>query len=359
MNGPAFGYPVLPLGWTTPDSKGSRLPRFCESEEDLAKWHQGEITRKTSRIHTDHFDLCFTPSLRNYYTVSAPLQVVLYTKKDCGLCGPAREVLESVQKEIVFALEVIDISEDPALTQSYGSEVPVVLIEGRKAFKGQVTVSALRKKLKKAGELRDRSTVSADVVKSPPVLLKSLLGASLVAACLYFGYEAVSYSGRADGVLAAKLLRVTRPEKASISFKLPKMRGGERTLSELGSGLVFLNFWATWCPPCIEEMPSMVRLNQKMRDLPGFKMVAVSADSGWEPVREFFRADTPGFEVLLDREGAVAKKYGTEKFPETYIFLDGALVGHVIGPRDWDAWYAQSFLREALRTRDVSFEEGT
>lgn len=113
---------------------------------------------------------------------------------------------------------------------------------------------------------------------------------------------------------------------------------------------LLLNFWATWCPPCIEEMPSMIRLNDKLAKDPRFVLLAVSADESWEPVRKFFGEQAPRFTVLLDAKGELARKYGTTMFPETYVVKGGKIVGFIEGPRKWDEWYAEQYLRELLRT---------
>ena len=60
------------------------------------------------------------------------------------------------------------------------------------------------------------------------------------------------------------------------------------SLRDLRGKIVVLNFWATWCPPCVEEMPSLLRLQAKLKDDPRFVLLAVSTDEGWEPVRKFF-----------------------------------------------------------------------
>src|SRR5204863_8336957 len=103
-----------------------------------------------------------------------------------------------------------------------------------------------------------------------------------------------------------------------------------------GGKVVFINFWATWCPPCVEEMPSLVRLHAKLKDDPRFALLAVSTDDGWEPVQKFFGGKPPAMTVLLDPKGTIAHEYGTTKFPETYIVVGGKVRGFILGPRDWD-----------------------
>jgi thiol-disulfide isomerase/thioredoxin len=120
------------------------------------------------------------------------------------------------------------------------------------------------------------------------------------------------------------------------------------TLAAAKGQVVFVNFWATWCPPCREEMPSMLQLGRELASRhPGkFRMVAVSVDDGWADVRRFFSGRMPsGIDVVLDQDQAVTKEYycvarggcpDSFKFPETYIVdASGKLVSYVVGPRDW------------------------
>ncbi|WP_176068834.1 TlpA family protein disulfide reductase [Anaeromyxobacter diazotrophicus] len=121
-------------------------------------------------------------------------------------------------------------------------------------------------------------------------------------------------------------------------------------LSALRGQVLFVNFWATWCPPCVQEMPSMLQLGRALAAAhPGrFKMVAVSGDDGWEAVHAYFKQAFGGApkELLLARdEGAqaarsfycAARGYCPDvKFPETYIVdRSGKVVAMIVGPRDW------------------------
>ena len=74
-------------------------------------------------------------------------QVVLYTKRDCPLCDEMKAVVTRVRAEVTFALEVVDIEGDAALVAAYGLDVPVLVIDGRKAFKHRVEARALRRRL--------------------------------------------------------------------------------------------------------------------------------------------------------------------------------------------------------------------
>lgn len=182
----------------------------------------------------------------------------------------------------------------------------------------------------------------------PPKAVTLLLVAAALGGVAYFGAQGLQAAKSGEGKLAGTLLRVQARNERPEAFELSNLQGEKVSLASLKGKVVFVNFWATWCPPCVEEMPSMRRLREKFADDDRFVMLAISADEGWEPVRKFFATDKPPFPVLLDANGALAKKYGTEKFPETYVIIDGKLVGYIVGPRDWDAWYAEAYLRALL-----------
>ena len=121
-------------------------------------------------------------------------------------------------------------------------------------------------------------------------------------------------------------------------FTLEDTNGNKVTLSALRGKVVMVNFWATWCPPCKEEMPSMERLNKFMAD-EDFVMLAINADdNGREVVPDFLKKNPHDFTVLYDDQGAVKQRYGVYKMPESFIInKDGTIVEKVVGAIDWTA----------------------
>lgn len=123
-------------------------------------------------------------------------------------------------------------------------------------------------------------------------------------------------------------------EKA-VDFSLPDLDGREVRLSDLRGKVVLLNFWATWCKPCKEEMPSMEELYQILKEK-DFAMLAVSIDkksSDIKPFKEELKLTLP---ILHDRWGSVDRRYKLTGVPETYIIdQNGILAEKIIGPRDW------------------------
>ncbi len=120
------------------------------------------------------------------------------------------------------------------------------------------------------------------------------------------------------------------------SFTLKDVNGRTYRLADLRGKIVFLNLWATWCPPCREEMPSMERLHRRMQGT-DFLMLAVSEDEdGSAAVRPFVDQMGLTFPVLLDQDGVLPPRYGVTGYPETFIIdREGRVIQHTIGPEDW------------------------
>lgn len=122
----------------------------------------------------------------------------------------------------------------------------------------------------------------------------------------------------------------------SIDFTLPSLSGEEKSLADYKGKVVFLNFWATWCEPCKEEMPSMEAIYRELKPQ-GFEIVAVSIDKeGAKIVEPFVKEYDITFDILLDRSGKYKEKYKTTGVPETLIIdQNGVVAERVIGQRDW------------------------
>lgn len=119
-------------------------------------------------------------------------------------------------------------------------------------------------------------------------------------------------------------------------FQLEDIQGKKVSLSGLRGKVVLVNFWATWCPPCRAEMPSMDKLNAAMAD-EDFVMLAVNVEAnGRAAVAEFFKKTPHKFPVLFDEQGVVQELYGVYKFPESFVIRkDGIIDDKVIGAIDW------------------------
>ena len=121
-------------------------------------------------------------------------------------------------------------------------------------------------------------------------------------------------------------------------FTARDLAGKEVKLSDLHGKVVLVNFWATWCPPCREEIPSMVKLNQAMAGKP-FQMLALSIDEGGKgAIEQFFAKSGQTLPAYLDGDQKVAGLYGTTGVPETFVVdKKGVILKKVIGGMDWSA----------------------
>lgn len=119
-------------------------------------------------------------------------------------------------------------------------------------------------------------------------------------------------------------------------FAFPGLDGKMVKLTDYRGKVVFINIWATWCPPCVEEMPSMQKLYKELEGK-GFEILAVSIDSlGLKVVAPFVKKYKLTFPALLDPEGSIQDLYRTSGIPESFIIdKKGIIAKKVIGPLDW------------------------
>lgn len=107
------------------------------------------------------------------------------------------------------------------------------------------------------------------------------------------------------------------------------------TLSQYRGQVVVLNFWATWCPPCIEELPSLVEMQRRLKDK-GVIVLAVSVDVDQGAYKQFVKDHNVTLLTVRDPNGKSNQLYGTFKFPETYVIdRTGVMRRKFIGAVDW------------------------
>jgi peroxiredoxin len=120
------------------------------------------------------------------------------------------------------------------------------------------------------------------------------------------------------------------------NFTFSDLNGKMISLSDYRGKAVLVNIWATWCRPCVEEMPSMEKLYQKLKG-DSFEILAVSIDTlGLKVVAPFMKKYKLTFPALMDPKGTIKNTYRTTGVPESYIIdKDGILIKKIIGPLDW------------------------
>ncbi len=152
----------------------------------------------------------------------------------------------------------------------------------------------------------------------------------------------------ADAIKELDLVKPARP-KAAEDFTVPTSTGEAFRLAEQRGKVVMVNFWATWCPPCLEEMPAMERLYRAHKDR-GFVLLAVSVDANSKKVTPFVTDHKLTMPIGLDPKMDLANAYGVRALPSSFVVgRDGNLVALAIGPRHWDNQAAHALVQGMLR----------
>jgi thiol-disulfide isomerase/thioredoxin len=209
-------------------------------------------------------------------------------------------------------------------------------------------------------QMSERAGVPAEPMR------RAKLGLVLAAGCLALGFVIAEAYDRfvTQPRIAFQALEVQRADVPAPEVPLLGRDGKPFSFSQHRGAVLFVNFWATWCPPCLEEMPSMLQLGRDLaRAYPGkFRMIAVSEDEGWPQVDTYFTKTFGGapseVTIALDQDGKCARAYycGARgscpdiKFPETYIVdKSGRVVAYFVNGRDWTDPAARKFLERLIR----------
>ncbi len=193
------------------------------------------------------------------------------------------------------------------------------------------------------------SARSASVPQPAPVAVDGGPGRAL--------RETEARSGASPGALTLSvdaamreldLIKPPRPTQAE-DFSLPMPDGRTFRLSDQRGKVVFINFWATWCPPCREEMPAMERLYAQQKNGP-FTMVAVSLDANPALVGPYVERARLTFPVALDPKMDLANSYGVRALPASFVVDPrGMVVAMALGPRAWDGPAARALMAGIAR----------
>jgi len=152
-----------------------------------------------------------------------------------------------------------------------------------------------------------------------------------------------------DPARALDLIKPNRQQQAK-DFTVAALDGSKVRLADYKGKVVFLNLWATWCGPCMEEMPAMERLWQRYKDR-GLVVIALSMDSsGAKVVKPFIEQRKFTYPVALDPRMEIAQLYGARSVPSTFIIdRSGILRAIALGPREWDGRVSWAYFDALLK----------
>jgi peroxiredoxin len=165
--------------------------------------------------------------------------------------------------------------------------------------------------------------------------VRKIFYCSIVVLLISFTPALSAETGKEELFQKIKIQHIKEDSKAP-HFCLENLRGGKMELRNCEGKVVFLNFWATWCGPCKEEMPSIETLHQKFKQK-DFVFLTISVDyEGKKPVKEFIERKRYTFPVLLDPKCEILDVYKVTRIPTTFIIdKNRKIIGKATGPRDW------------------------
>jgi thiol-disulfide isomerase/thioredoxin len=121
------------------------------------------------------------------------------------------------------------------------------------------------------------------------------------------------------------------------------------TMDDFKSKAVFINFWATWCGPCVEEMPSIQKLYEARKSDPSIKMVMILYKDDPQAAVKFMKENKYDFDVYIDDNSVSAKAFGLTGVPETFLIDNkGIVFKRILGPHDWNAEEAGNLLGQLV-----------
>jgi len=165
-----------------------------------------------------------------------------------------------------------------------------------------------------------------------------LIGCGFIAAFVFNANPLAKPEKRSlDQLFVDMGVEVFPSRTSQVEVLLQDLNGADVNISDFRGKIVFLNFWATWCPTCVVEMPTMEKLHRKLKDK-DFVLLSTSLQDPAAEVKRFFKQNKLTFTALLDSTGKTVPGFGIRAIPTTLI-LDktGRIIGRVMGAREWDS----------------------
>lgn len=139
-----------------------------------------------------------------------------------------------------------------------------------------------------------------------------------------------------QGAIGRELSPYT-PQGGALTFDLPDIKGEQHSLNDYRGRVLLVNFWASWCPPCIQEIPSLKRLRQKLEDQP-FEVLAINAGERKYKVWKFAKLVSLDLPILLDSDKDTFRSWGVRVLPTSFLIdADGQVRYRVQGDLEWDS----------------------
>jgi cytochrome c biogenesis protein CcmG/thiol:disulfide interchange protein DsbE len=167
------------------------------------------------------------------------------------------------------------------------------------------------------------------------------------------------FTGITLGAVAGLLIIFAAPSynngEASVAGSVAKqftfdLNGKQMQLSDLRGKIVVLNFWATWCPPCVDETPSLIALQKEIAPH-NATVLGVSVDDDSQAYHQFLQDHKIDFPTFRDPSEKIAAEYGTHMWPETYVIgRDGRIVRKFIGEQDWTSPAMTSYIQSLFQS---------
>ena len=155
----------------------------------------------------------------------------------------------------------------------------------------------------------------------------------------------------ADPFVAMKIKSFSDTKTPALNFTLKHLDGTTASLQDFSGKVVLLNFWATWCLPCIQEMPDMEKLWREYKDA-GLVVLGVSNDDAGKRkrVETFINKVNLSFPILLDPDSTVSELYNVSAIPVSYLIdRNGVLLAKIVGVREWASPEAFTLMEHLLQ----------
>ena len=154
--------------------------------------------------------------------------------------------------------------------------------------------------------------------------------------------------------LASELMhKLPANHNNAVNFTLMSAQGHDISLSDYRGKFVLVNFWATWCPPCVKEMPALNVLHNRLKGHNGLHVVAVHAGPALATVKKFLNENPVDFDVVIDKNMSLSS-WEVSGLPTTFLINpDGKVIYKATGEREWDSEEMINFIKSIMKEYEL------